>query len=186
VQGAGAKERSLGEAKVAAGKGGANRLAQATIMMRSIGPAKDALTPTRNARFLDVTPRISWRGADDMGYRFTLTDAQGKPLIETVVKGNAVQVPADKLAFGESYRWKAQFQPAGSATVAEGDFSIVSRADAERLAKLKPGADAAFSDWLLYAMALEELSLTGEARPIWKKLAAERPAEPKLKQYAER
>lgn len=110
VQGAGANERSLGEEKVAPGKGGMpGRLAQATIMMRSMKPA----------------------GGNEAAPELT-------------------------------------------------------RAEQDRLAKLKPGAGAGFSDWLLYAVALEELKQTPEARPIWKKLAAERPDEPKLRQFAER
>jgi hypothetical protein len=35
-------------------------------------------------------------------------------------------------------------------------------------------------------MALEDLSLASEARPIWKKLAAERPEDGRLRQFAER
>jgi len=111
IQGGKANERSLGEEKVAAGKNGMpGRLAQATIMMRSLGkpPApQDTSAP--------------------------LTDAE--------------------------------------------------RA---RLEKLKPAPSAGFSDWLLYAVALEEAKQTADARPIWKKLAAERPDEPKLRQYADR
>jgi hypothetical protein len=110
VQGGGANERSLGEEKVALGKGGApGRLAQATIMMRSMKPP--------------------------------VQDPPSPPL---------------------------------------------THADHERLEKLKPAAGAGFSDWLMYALALEELKQTAEARPIWKKLAAERPEEPKLRQYADR
>ena len=109
VQGAGASARSLGEEKVAAGKAGMpGRLAQATIMMRSMKPASEPPSPE------------------------------------------------------------------------------LTRAEQDRLAKLKPGAGAGFSDWLLYALALEELKQTAEARAVWKKLAAERPDEPKLRHYAER
>ena len=110
VQGGGANERSLGEDKVAPGKNGIPpRLAQATVMMRSMKPA----------------------------------GVQDEP-------------------------------------------SALSGAEQDRLVKLKPAAGAGFSDWLLYALALEEAKQTAEARPIWKRLSAERPDEPRLKNYAER
>ena len=72
------------------------------------------------------------------------------------------------------------------ATTAEGDFSIITKAQADRLAKVMPVAGAAFSDWVLFAMTLEDLLLVSEARPLWKKLSAERPDEPKLRQFADR
>lgn len=100
VQGGGAHERSLGEDKVAATKSA--RLAQATVMMRSIGAPKP-------------TP-----------------------------------------------------------------------AQAARAEKLRPAEGAPFSDWVVYAMALEDAGMRDEARALWKKLAAVRPDEPRLRQFAER
>jgi hypothetical protein len=57
---------------------------------------------------------------------------------------------------------------------------------AERVEKLRPAEGAGFSDWMLYAMALEDAGLREQARPVWKKLAAERPGEPRLRQFADR
>lgn len=186
VQGSGANERSLAEDRLASGrKGMPGRLAQATIMMRSVkAPAQESISPPKGAKVSSVTPRISWKGADDRSYRLVVLDGRGKTVMEQVVKGNAAEVPAHKLAWGEGYKWRASFEP--GAVTAEGDFSVIERGDAERLAKIRPAANATFSDWVLYAMALEDLQLAGEARPIWKKLAAERPEQPKLKQFAER
>jgi len=186
IQGARANERSLGEEKVALGKNGmSGRLAQATIMMRSLGRApEEALSPPKGAKLASLTPHLAWKGADDRNYRVVIEDLKGGTVLETVVRGNAADVPPQKLAYGGAYRWRAQFEP--GATTAEGEFSLIGRAEAERLAKLKPGDNASFSDWVIYAMALEDVSATSEARPIWKKLAAERPEEPKLRQYADR
>lgn len=186
VQGSGANERSLAEDRLASGKKGMpGRLAQATIMMRSMkAPAEESISPPKGAKVSSVTPRIGWKGADDRNYRLVVLDSQGKTVSEQVVKGNAADVPAQKLAWGESYKWRASFEP--GAKTAEGDFSVIERSDAERLAKIRPGANATFSDWVLYAMALEDLQLAAEARPIWKKLAAERPEQARLKQFAER
>jgi len=51
--------------------------------------------------------------------------------------------------------------------------------------KLRPAENAPFADWVVYAMGLEQIGLTGEAKGVWKKLAAQRPNDPKLRQLAE-
>src|ERR1044071_6342833 len=51
--------------------------------------------------------------------------------------------------------------------------------------KLRPAENAPFGDWVMYAMGLEQIGLTGEAKSVWKKLAAQRPNDPKLRQLAE-
>ena len=51
--------------------------------------------------------------------------------------------------------------------------------------KLRPAENAAFSDWVMYAMGLEQIGLTSEAKGVWRKLAAQRPDDPKLRQLAE-
>ena len=51
--------------------------------------------------------------------------------------------------------------------------------------KLRPAENATFSDWVMYAMGLEQIGLTSQAKGVWKKLAAQRPDDPKLRQLAE-
>lgn len=51
--------------------------------------------------------------------------------------------------------------------------------------KLRPADNAPFGDWVVYAMGLEQIGLTGEAKGVWRKLAAQRPNDPKLRQLAE-
>ncbi|HUQ25332.1 MAG TPA: hypothetical protein VM140_06650 [Burkholderiales bacterium] len=51
--------------------------------------------------------------------------------------------------------------------------------------KLRPADNAPFGDWVVYAMGLEQVGLTAEAKGIWKKLSAQRPNDPKLRQLAE-
>lgn len=55
----------------------------------------------------------------------------------------------------------------------------------EQLERLRPTAEAALGDWVLYAMALEQVGRTPEAKSVWKKLSAQRPDDPKLRQLAE-
>lgn len=51
--------------------------------------------------------------------------------------------------------------------------------------KLRPAENAPFGDWVMYAMGLEQIGLTGEAKGVWRKLAAQRPDDAKLRQLAE-
>ena len=51
--------------------------------------------------------------------------------------------------------------------------------------KIRPADNAPFGDWVMYAMGLEQIGLTGEAKSVWRKLAAQRPDDPKLRQLAE-
>jgi hypothetical protein len=51
--------------------------------------------------------------------------------------------------------------------------------------KLRPAENAPFADWVVYAMGLEQIGLTSEAKGVWKKLSAQRPNDPKLRQLAE-
>ena len=55
----------------------------------------------------------------------------------------------------------------------------------EQIERLRPAADGALGDWVLYAMALEQVGRTPEAKGVWKKLSAQRPDDPKLRQLAE-
>jgi len=50
--------------------------------------------------------------------------------------------------------------------------------------KLRPAENAPVADWVTYAMALEQMGLSGEARGVWRKLSAQRPDDPKLKELA--
>jgi hypothetical protein len=51
--------------------------------------------------------------------------------------------------------------------------------------KIRPADNAPFGDWVMYAMGLEQIGLTGEAKGVWRKLSAQRPSDPKLRQLAE-
>ena len=51
--------------------------------------------------------------------------------------------------------------------------------------KLRPADNAPFGDWVVYAMGLEQMGLTSEAKGIWKKLSEQRPNDPKLRQLAQ-
>lgn len=75
------------------------------------------------------------------------------------------------------------------ATIAMRSVSAARQPDGKakaRAQKLRPADGAPLSDWVVYAAALEDAGLHGDAKAVWKKLAAERPQEPRLKALAER
>ena len=51
--------------------------------------------------------------------------------------------------------------------------------------RMRPSEDGPFSDWVMYAMGLEQMGLTSEAKGVWRKLAAQRPDDPKLRQLSQ-
>lgn len=188
AEGAPAETRALGKEKLAAPRSGLPpRLAQAAAARRLAAPIAGggAMKVQRGSAVMDLQPRISWRGNDDERFRFALRNADGSLMLDVPVLGNEFAIPAGKLDWGGRYTWRVQYAIAGSDTLAEGDFRVLSRREAQRLARLRPVQGAAFSDWVLYALALEELGVTSESRPVWKKLAAQRPAEARLRQFAD-
>jgi hypothetical protein len=50
--------------------------------------------------------------------------------------------------------------------------------------KLRPADNAPLSEWVTYAMGLEQMGLTGEAKSVWRKLAEQRPGDANLKALA--
>jgi len=50
--------------------------------------------------------------------------------------------------------------------------------------KLRPADGAPFGDWVVYALALEQMGLTGEARGVWRNLSAQRPDDSRLRLLA--
>jgi hypothetical protein len=60
----------------------------------------------------------------------------------------------------------------------------LSKEQEARREKLRPADNAPLGEWVIYAMALEDMGLTGEARAVWKKLAAQRPEDANLRKLA--
>jgi hypothetical protein len=186
IQGAPGQERALGEEKVSAARRGVStRLAQAALTMRSMRAAAD-ITPAAGSRVMTLRPQFRWTLDGGSGsYRFTLRGALGEPLVQMTAKGESLQLSDSiVLEWGKRYRWTVQDARGGS--VGEGDFEVITREQVARLGKLRPGANASFSDRVLYAAALDDLGLKAESRELWRKLAAERPDDAALRRFAAR
>ena len=163
--------------------------ASASIRMRSIDvkaisapPLPDRLIyPIDKTKVLSLQPDFRWQALNAKGpYEFELltTDAQPKPLYK-VKQGNlAVKLPANvKLAANTAYAWQVNF---GGSNIAKGQFQTLPAADLENTQRRKPDGNAVFSDWLLYALTLQELGAKQDAQDVWSKLAKDRPDLPQL------
>ena len=184
VQGGAAQQRSLGEDSVSAAKRGAStRLAQAAMLMRGMRAEVSIVSPAKGTRIMTLTPRFVWNAPNtDEKYQFILRGSDSAKLVEISATGDSLQLQESKaLEWGKRYRWTLQPQK-GKAV--EGDFETVSRDQAEQLARLRPDAKGAFSDWVLYAATLEDMKLSADAQTIWKKLSQERPEDANLKRLA--
>lgn len=63
----------------------------------------------------------------------------------------------------------------GKVYSAAAEFSLLAKAERERLGRLRPARSSPFAERLLYATLLEQNGLLDEARFYWQALSAERP-----------
>jgi hypothetical protein len=100
-----------------------------------------------------------------------------------VVQGRAAQergVAEEKVA-----ATKKVPQRLGQAAVSMRNLKPMTPEQEAARERLRPAENAPVSDWVVYAMGLEQIGLTGEAKNVWRKLATARPDDPKLRKLAE-
>jgi len=188
LQGESGQERALGEARVSAAKRVAStRLAQAAIMMRSVRTGQDAVAvvPARGSRIMVLNPVFRWPAqAAGSKLHFELRRAGGELVYQAAASGEALQLPAaNALQWGQRYRWSVRAEPA-SAVPAEGEFEVITREQLMDLAARRPPNDAPFSDWVLFAAALDDLALYADSKEVWQWLSIQRPDDENLKRLA--
>lgn len=100
-----------------------------------------------------------------------------------VVQGSAAQersVAEEKLAATRKLPSRL-----GQAAVSMRGMKPMTQEQETAREKLRPADNAPFADWVMYAMGLEQIGLTGEAKGVWRKLSAQRPDDAKLRRLAE-
>jgi hypothetical protein len=164
-----------------------DRLALATVHMRGGIAPKIVLDGPVDTDLYTLTPLLSWTGPSAVAsYRLLVSAAGGKTIVERTVAGTSYTV--DTLKRGASYEWLVEGRlPAGDNILsARGRFQVIDAARAKRIARATPGRDANFSERVLYAAQLQSEALAYEARREWRALAAERPEDTTLREWAER
>jgi hypothetical protein len=158
----------------------------ASVRMRSIAPAK-AETGARlsfpsEGSIATLQPTFRWR-ADDakaQGDFILAIVGQDKPVHAAKAAGGTYRVPA-KLRPETEYSWVVT--SAGS-EIGAGKFRTLSNEALGRIEKRRPSDRAEFSDRLLFALLLQEMGATQEARESWGRLAQERTDLPELSALA--
>jgi len=100
-----------------------------------------------------------------------------------VVQGRAAQ---ERTVADEKVAATRKLPPRlGQAAISMRGMKPMTPAQEAQRERLRPAENAPFGDWVIYAMGLEQIGLTSEAKGVWKKLSAQRPNDPKLRQLAE-
>lgn len=193
VSGATPTMRNLDQNQVTAGQQFTARQRErqtvATFEMKAFMPGSLQLRQPVDTRLLAAPEEFSWRpvlGAKT--YSFKLMDAKGKLLHSAEGAARNLRLPDSvKLMPGEAYSWSVEAQDAtGPLQSASADFSLLDEATARTLSGQRPGADASFSERLLYASQLENAGLKLAALAYWKALASERPDDEMLQELGNR
>lgn len=161
---------------------------QATIVMRSLGPGLTVkLLEPVSVRVLDERPLFRWAAVSGAeSYRVQVIDSAGQPVAEFEQKGESGQLPENvRLKPGESYSWSVEARLAsGRKLSGTADFAVLDAEARARLNRIQPADGAKFSDRVAYALMLERYEAFHLARAEWRRLLAERPDEPLLKERA--
>lgn len=164
------------------------RVAQATLVMRSVRKTGPQTVSPVNTTVLDATPVLRWvETPGATGYRVELRDAAGTRLVDSRVTGSSLQLTgAAGLKPGGRYVWRATALGEQNLPGEQGgEFSVLGTSEAARIEPFRPQPGAEFSRMALYAALLTEVGATEEARLVWQALRAERPQDAALGKLAE-
>ncbi len=192
LQGKSGESRQLAESSTAAARKFAplqrERMAMLSFEMRGPSQALRLLGPV-NTQVLAECPGFSWTTLPGIArYRLVLMDDAGLTAHEAHVEGGYYRLPREAvLQRGRKYTWKVEGKPqSGKMISATGSFVILDAERASTILAARPGAEAPFSERVLYAVLLESEGLGFDARTEWRALARERPGDASLKRWAER
>jgi hypothetical protein len=152
-----------------------SKSATASLRMRSLAPPAPSVTSAQliypvGGKIASLQPELRWtRVASASEYDVSVT-LEDRIVYRGKVKADVLKLPV-KLTVGRQYTWMVT---AGEARVAA-QFSTLSADEMKRLAALKPGSRATFSDHLLYAITLHGMDATQDAKAAWQVLAVQRP-----------
>ena len=185
-QGAAPVIKSMAEKLVAAAEN--TNIVHGAYRMRNLAPKIVLTTPENGSVLLNERPTFSWEASDVTGYDVTVEELQEHTIVAIAkVNDTSWQLPAKlKLEYGNNYRWSVSYPSAkeGKVISAAGDFSLASKADADKVSALKPEPKAAIEEWILYASMLQSQQMREEARAAWQFVAKRRPDLQKVQDLA--
>jgi hypothetical protein len=134
----------------------------------------------------DRETQFQWPGKQADAYRLILSDSSGKQLMRSAVQGKRLRLPANvPLTPGQEYQWKVSAIKGKRIETTEiVNFRLADRFMQDEIVALRPGDDAPVAELVLYAILLEERYLSTQARAVWTRIAARRPALEQLRPWA--
>ena len=160
-------------------------LAMGGVVMRSGG-----LRARHPAGVLTAPPeRFAWEAfARNDRYVVEVRDAPGTVVFEGRAQGLMLPFPTSlALKPQERYTWTVTVVgDSALALTSGGSFIVASDEVRDEAKRVRPADGAAFSDRLVYALWLEQVGATGEARQMWQALAEQRPDDDALMARARR
>lgn len=159
------------------------RLTFAAVEMRAFVIKPTLLSPV-NTKVSSVAPLFKWKSVNEAeGYLLVVSDEDGGTILEAHTTTNSWQWPMDKaLKPGVKYQWSVQETlKSGEKVSATSSFTLADADMLARVASKRPGADAAFSEKITYAIFLESEGFREDAKVLWRELSALRPEDPNLK-----
>ncbi len=156
----------------------------ASVRMRSLAVAKADTDPKlvypTQGNVATLQPTFRWRGADGKGEFVLLVAGQEKPVHSAKVSGGYYKMSA-RLRPDTEYTWIVAV--AGN-EVGTGHFRTLPAETLAQVDKQRPSDKAEFSDRVMFALMLQDLGATQDARDSWSRLAQERDDLPELAAFA--
>ncbi len=153
------------------------RLALGAMVMRGDGPLR--IVSPNGVDVLTNQPTLIWLAGDGQEIRVSVFDEAQR----IVAQGAAtkMQWPLPKVLPPGEYTWRVEATAAGGSPRL-GRFRIIGDDDERRSLPIRPPAE--FAQRVAHAVMLESHDLPHDALMLWRALAAERPDEESLQQWA--
>lgn len=154
------------------------RLALGAMVMRGDGPLR--IVSPNGVDVLETRPTLLWLAGEGQSIRVSVLDETRRVVAQDVVRATQWSPPRE-LAPGD-YTWRVEAAGAGGGAPRLGRFRILGDDDERRA--LRRQAPAEFAQRVAHAILLESHDLPHDALLLWRALAAERPDEESLQQWA--
>lgn len=146
-----------------------DRLAQASVVMRSMNATLKGLSP-KSGRVLDPPSTLAWKPLKGAAtYKVTIEDEVGDVVYRADIAEPPATVPDAPSRFkrGEYYEWRVETVVSQRQYRGRGNFELVDNTVRQRVSELETRTASDRTAALLYGVILEELELRQDARRWW-------------------
>lgn len=175
VKGTAPTSRSLAEKVVVAALN--PNMGAAAFKMRGPAPDIRLVSPSSQTVLVGIKPSFMWEPAGKVSYQVTVIEKPERHVAQGTTESAMWTLPDSvTLQPGSQYRWTVSYTTAdGKLRSASSDFSVATEADASTMLTMRPLADAAVDEWVLYASLLRDRNMFDASRDVWRAIAAKRP-----------